>query len=281
MSWFKLWYDSVSALDTRTQGWTVSGTDAFGVPEEDVEGITVPGRNGTVLLPRNRWNNVERTFSVYIPQFRTGFNDLRQYAMRCCNGYHMLEDAWNDAETEPRFYMARVKSVKVESTAPYFGSGVVTVVFDCQPQRWYKSGNVWHNAGEDYGDLISYNSGTGITTIAGMGLSCRAAIQFKGTGKVRFGINGWGSRYIDFSAHGNSTIIIDGETRSVHLPNGNNAASSIRDWYVESYYNGEAWPVYGFMKPDPYTSVPTPTDLRVSYDSSITDLQILPRWWTL
>lgn len=274
MSWFKLWYDSTHALDTRTQGWTVSGSETFAAPEADVEEITVPGRNGTVIIPRGRWNNVERTFSVFLPQFEAGLATLKNYALQCANGYFMLEDEQSDAAGV--FYMARVKSIEVDSTGPYFGTGVVNVVFDCQPQRFLLAGMRWATyAAGNVGDLILWADATNLTVWNREAEPAEMAIMVHGYGEFGWYPVGNPNALKDWevteypSEYGN--FVLDAMSKTVYFTeSAQNAWDYVRN---QGSATSDTWPViqgggnHGF-----YIA-------RGSY--TLTEIEVLPRWWRL
>ena len=135
MGWFKLWAPS-GAFDSRSYG-KADCASSIVTPTADVEEIAVPGKNGTVLIPQNRWNNVDRTFSMFISlsDWSTVVGKLQE----CSSGYYTLEDSWNTGY----FYMARLQSCELVNSTPALAHGVVEIVFDCQPIRWETTGAQW------------------------------------------------------------------------------------------------------------------------------------------
>ena len=135
MGWFKLWAPS-GAFDSRSYG-KADCASSIVTPTADVEEIAVPGKNGTVLIPQNRWNNVDRTFSMFISlsDWSTVVGKLQE----CSSGYYTLEDSWNTGY----FYMARLRSCELVNSTPALAQGTVQIVFDCQPVRWLTTGAEW------------------------------------------------------------------------------------------------------------------------------------------
>lgn len=148
MGWFKLWAPS-GAFDSRGYG-KADCASSIVTPTADVQEFTVPGKNGTVIIPNNRWNNVDRTFSMFInlSDWSTVVGKLQE----CSSGYYMLEDSWNT----DYFYMARLRSLELVNSTPALVQGTVQIVFDCQPVRWLTAGVEW--AEYTAGDAI-VNSG--------------------------------------------------------------------------------------------------------------------------
>lgn len=161
MGWFKLWAPS-GALDSRSYG-TADVASAVSTPEADVEEVEVPGKSGSVIIPKNRWKNIDRTFSVFISL--SNWNTIVSKLQECANGYYMLEDSWNTGH----FYMARLRSCKLVQSTPLLQKGVLQIVFDCQPQRWETAGAEW----------TEFSSASWQVSNAGRILKAPAAIKIK------------------------------------------------------------------------------------------------------
>ena len=126
-------------VDSKDFGVYISDTGAFNAPERDVEMIEIPGRNGAYALDKGRFNNIEVTYNAFVAtdsesDYISGINALRN-ALCSRKGYCRLEDEFNPNE----YRMAVYKSgLKVSSVGDK--SGEFTITFDCQPQRFLKSG---------------------------------------------------------------------------------------------------------------------------------------------
>lgn len=126
-------------VDSKDFGVYISDTGAFNAPERDVEMIEIPGRNGAYALDKGRFNNIEVTYNAFVAtdsesDYISGINALRN-ALCSRKGYCRLEDEFNPNE----YRMAVYKSgLKVSSISDQ--SGEFTITFDCQPQRFLKSG---------------------------------------------------------------------------------------------------------------------------------------------
>ena len=138
MSIFKtLQFDDIDTLD---HGVYISGEGAYNAPERDVEMVTIPGRNGELILDNDRFANIEVTYPAGIKgrdhdEMRKKFREFRSL-MASKRGYHRLVDEYNPDE----FRLASfVNAIESEAT----GSGRAAefeLVFNCKPQRFLMSG---------------------------------------------------------------------------------------------------------------------------------------------
>ena len=125
-------------IDSRDYGIYITDGSVFGAPERDVEMIEIPGRNGAFALDKGRFSNIEVEYSVGLyfdneTDFATAINSLRS---ELCSrkGYCRLEDDVHPDE----YRMAVYKSGLDVNTN--LRSSDFKIVFDCQPQRFLKSG---------------------------------------------------------------------------------------------------------------------------------------------
>jgi len=126
-------------VDSRDYGIYITGDAVFNSPERDVEMIEIPGRNGAYALDKGRFNNIEVSYPAGIfgdteADFRQGIRAFRN-ALASRKGYKRLEDDYNPDE----YRMAVYKS-GLEVTPTALKAGEFTITFDCQPQRFLKSG---------------------------------------------------------------------------------------------------------------------------------------------
>ena len=126
-------------VDSRDYGIYITGDAVFNSPERDVEMIEIPGRNGTYALDKGRFSNIEVSYPAGIfgdteADFRQGIRAFRN-ALASRKGYKRLEDEYNPDEYRMAVYK---KGLEVTPTA--LKAGEFTITFDCQPQRFLKSG---------------------------------------------------------------------------------------------------------------------------------------------
>lgn len=126
-------------VDSKDFGVYIADTGAFNAPERDVEMVEIPGRNGAYALDKGRFSNIEVTYNAFVAtdsesDYVSGINALRN-ALCSRKGYCRLEDEFNPNEYRMAVYKSGLKVSSIGEQA-----GEFTITFDCQPQRFLKSG---------------------------------------------------------------------------------------------------------------------------------------------
>lgn len=129
-------FDGVDLVDF---GVTLSGVGTFNAPERDVEYVSVPGRNGDIILDNGRYNNISVTYPVNIEtQLPAKTRALSEFLMSH-KGYFRLEDSYHPDE----FRMAQFAGpIDINSTGRHNRYGTTSLTFNCMPQRFLKSGEL-------------------------------------------------------------------------------------------------------------------------------------------
>ena len=125
-----------NGINTSAYGIRISGERTFGAPERDETVISVPGKNGDVILDNGRWKNRTVVYECSITEdFELNFNSFRS-AIMASPGYHRLEDTYHPDE----FYEARLSGAIEPDMNILLNVGSFTLTFDRKPQRFLKSG---------------------------------------------------------------------------------------------------------------------------------------------
>ena len=149
-------------------GIYISGQNTFNSPEKDIEEITIPGKNGTLVLSQKRYKNISLTYPAFI---RTKFAEQASAArawLLSAEGYQRLED---DYDSE--IFRLACFSGPIDFDMRFMNySGETNLTFNCKPQRFLKSGeetlviengetikNEWQEAKPL---IFVYGSGTGV-----------------------------------------------------------------------------------------------------------------------
>lgn len=125
-------------INTDDYGIWITGAGTFAAPERDVEYVSVPGRNGDLIIDNNRWRNIEIAYPANIPN---GFDaKLSAFRSAICRlrGYQRLEDSYHMDE----FRMASFAMGLQPEPIPGNRGGQFDIVFNCKPQRFLKSGEM-------------------------------------------------------------------------------------------------------------------------------------------
>lgn len=119
-------------------GLVTDGADTWTKPERDRELISVPGRNGDLILDHGRWNNVDIKYNFLI---KDGWqNKFEEFARWLCahRGYFKLEDPHRHPDVYRMAEFADSIDPKLWFTTR---TGIFTLTFNCKPQQFLYSGD--------------------------------------------------------------------------------------------------------------------------------------------
>lgn len=107
------------------------------IPENDVELVSVIGRNGDIIIPRYRFKNTNVSFQCYIKEnFINNYIAFMNY-LSTLNSYGRLETS-----LEPDVYRKAFFNGAVEPKIFNFDFGEFVLNFNCKPQKWLKVGEI-------------------------------------------------------------------------------------------------------------------------------------------
>ena len=169
--------------DCRTYKVYISGNGTFNSPERDTSTVSIPGRNGDMILDNGRYKNVSIKYPAFIADtFNTNMQNFRN-AMLSKIGYQRLEDTYHPDE----FRLARYKGTLNVKPLKSLVAGEFDITFDAKPQRYLKSGETaveFTAAGTiSNGTLMTAlplirASGTGTLTIGTVTITITAAVGY-------------------------------------------------------------------------------------------------------
>lgn len=158
---------------TQTHGVFLIGNGVYNAPEREFERISIPGRNGDLLIDNGRYSNFELEYDAIIyNDFNTNLSNLKNIFMSK-TGYCRLEDTFYPDE----YRMAKYSGAfEMESVRPG-DVGHFILRFDCKPQRFLKSG-------ETTTEFTSYGTIINPTKMTALPL-----VRVYGTGSLSIGGN--------------------------------------------------------------------------------------------
>lgn len=122
----------------------ITGEGVYDAPERSVESVSVPGRNGAILIDNGHFENIEVKYNAGVTgsdqtEFAQKISDFRN-AILSQKGYQRLTDEYNPSEYRMASY---VSGLEVEATEGEQGTvGEFELVFNCKPQRFLTSGEI-------------------------------------------------------------------------------------------------------------------------------------------
>lgn len=134
-----LMFDDISSW---TYGFYIDGQAVFNAPARRGETVTVPGRNGTLFLEEDTFDNITVTYNVFFAansdsDFAEQLAGFRA-ALLSKRGYLRLTDTYHPEE----FRLALYKSGLEVDPVQYKRAGEFKLEFDCKPQRYLLSGEM-------------------------------------------------------------------------------------------------------------------------------------------
>lgn len=114
----------------------LSGEGVYTSPERDVEMVEVAGRNGELTFDKGRFKNRPVIYKCCITEkFVENYEALINH-LCSYTGYQRLEDTYHT----DTYRLARLKGTIEPDVAQLHRSGEFQIEFDCKPQRFLKSG---------------------------------------------------------------------------------------------------------------------------------------------
>lgn len=124
-------------IDSRQYGVGIYGNQLAKMPQRDQEYVSVPGRNGNLVLDNGKYHNVTIPYKAYIiKNYNENVRGLRN-ALLEKHGYQRLEDTINPDE----YRMARALPFEPNEIG-VLQAAEFEISFDCMPQRFLKIGEV-------------------------------------------------------------------------------------------------------------------------------------------
>lgn len=119
-------------------GIYLSGSGTYNAPERDTESISIPGKNGDIIVDKHRFKNIKVKYPAFIrEEFKSNTDAVRAWILKDAN-YHRLEDSYHPEE----YRMARFIGPLDFVTRVLNESGECDIEFDCKPQRFLKDGEL-------------------------------------------------------------------------------------------------------------------------------------------
>ena len=229
-------FNNKSSADCRIQ---VAHPPGYAYPERDYTITHIPGRNGDIIQDNGCYKNVERTYEV---SFDVPNEDFATYAnavsawLHSTTGYARLEDSY-----EPNYYrMATYQESNIFENL-YNKAGTATIVFECKPQRFLKTGD---------NTITIQNS---LTIINPTGFEAYPLFKVTGTSGV-LTVNG---NSITFSSI-DGFVMLDCELQDAYKENINK--------------NSTISGTFPVLKPGSNT---------IRWTGGISSVTMKPRWWTI
>lgn len=130
-----LQYITINNKTSLDYGLYVKDKDTFKSPRRDVEYISVPGRNGDLILDNGRYENVEITYDLAFvndptDDFDDAVKDIKEW-LYAPQGYFKLSDSYDSS-----YYRWASLSSNVDLKQQLNDFGDLSITFNCKPFKY-------------------------------------------------------------------------------------------------------------------------------------------------
>lgn len=152
-------------IDSKDYGVYVSGESVYNAPARAVEMVSVPGKNGALVIDQGRYENIPVTYPIGL--FGANQADfaekIRQFRNELAsrNGYRRLTDTYHPDEFRLGMFSSGLEVEPVQNNK----AGLSDPIFDCKPQRFLVSGEDPQTIGEwgptetETGEIVTFEAG--------------------------------------------------------------------------------------------------------------------------
>ena len=126
-------FDGVSNVDYEIY---ISGKNTYNAPARDIQNIEIPGRNGDLSIDNGRYKNIQIGYDCFVRYHYK--NNIARYRNELMSriGYKRIEDSFHPEEFRLGKYFGGFETLPSQEHK----QGILTITFDCYPERWLKSG---------------------------------------------------------------------------------------------------------------------------------------------
>ena len=114
-------------------GLIVEEKSIYNGPQPDFEMISVPGRDGDVIIDNGRYNNVDVSYTCYCKDLSANMKSIKQWL--CRPGYFKLTDTY-----DPLYFRYAAFASKLKVDELLRNVGKAELVFNCKPFRYSVAG---------------------------------------------------------------------------------------------------------------------------------------------
>ena len=125
-------FDNRSSVDF---GLIVAEKDIYSASAYDQEFVSVPGRNGDVIIDNGRYENIDVSYTCYCKNLSANIGNIKLWL--CQPGYFKLTDTY-----DPLYFRYAAFASKLKIDEMLRNVGKAHLVFNCKPFRYSTGGQV-------------------------------------------------------------------------------------------------------------------------------------------
>ena len=113
-------------ISSSTHGLIISEKDIYSAPARDMEFVSVPGRNGDVLIDHGRFENINVAYTVGCKDIKNKAKAIKSWL--CKSGYFRLTDSY-----QPDYFRMAAFASKLDISELINNVGQANLIFNCKP----------------------------------------------------------------------------------------------------------------------------------------------------
>lgn len=126
-------------------GLHIQRKNVYSSPKYDSSFVSIPGRNGDLIVPNRRYENTQVSYSVYLSaknsqQLADSITKIKAWLYAQPDRYHILKDSY-----DKRFFRYALFNSSLDIEDELNKIGVFTVSFNCKPFRYDIDGELPHS----------------------------------------------------------------------------------------------------------------------------------------
>lgn len=232
-----------NGLSSKDFGIEVELFPTYQTPRKIYDVIHIPGRNGDLHIDTGAYENVNRTYEIAIGSYD---GDYTEMANKVSEWLHSASGYSRLEDSyEPGYYRLAVYEEEMELSNIYNHGGRTYINFNCKPQRFLKLGDrpIKFTAAGNLRNPTRFES--------------LPIITIKGTGSGVLRVDDYTITISSIDSY----LTIDSELQDAYKGAVNKNSS------ISSLSNG-----FPILKPGL---------TEISYSGGITEVEVIPKWWTL
>ena len=139
MNYFE--YNGVKSSD---MGLRIKSKNVYSSPKFDSQFVSVPGRNGDLIVSNNRYENIQISYNVFlsaktVDELSEKLRKVKSWLYSQPTGYHNLTDSY-----DKKFFCKAVFASSLDIEDELHKIGVFTISFNCKPFKYSFDGDMPH-----------------------------------------------------------------------------------------------------------------------------------------
>jgi putative phage tail component, N-terminal domain protein len=138
-------YFEYNGIRSSDMGLHIQRKNVYSSPKYDSSFVSIPGRNGDLIVPNRRYENTQVSYSVYLSaknsqQLADSITKIKAWLYAQPDRYHILKDSY-----DKRFFRYALFNSSLDIEDELNKIGVFTVSFNCKPFRYDIDGELPHS----------------------------------------------------------------------------------------------------------------------------------------